>query len=67
MMRLAQTKTRHPEVAAQRPSKGDDTDLGFTRDRQFKLRKSATADLRGRASFEARKRAHLRMTVIVRS
>src|SRR5215207_1547499 len=29
---------------------GAPTDLGFTRDRQFKLRKSATVDLRGRVS-----------------
>src|SRR5215216_7951858 len=44
---------RHPEARAKRASKGDGIDLGFTRDRQFKLRKSAAADLRGRASFEA--------------
>src|SRR5215216_439073 len=42
---------RHPEVAASwRPSKGDGpiTNLGYTRDRQVDMHKSATADLCGR-------------------
>jgi hypothetical protein len=32
---LTSLNHRHPEVAAQRPSKGDGPDLGFTRDRQI--------------------------------
>jgi 23S rRNA pseudouridine955/2504/2580 synthase len=51
---------RHPDARARtqsgRASKGDGTDLEFNRDRQSKSGKSAKADLRGRASFEARPR-----------
>jgi 23S rRNA pseudouridine955/2504/2580 synthase len=51
---------RHPEVRARkqsgRASKGDGADLESNRDRQSKSGKSAKADLRGRASFEARLR-----------
>jgi 23S rRNA pseudouridine955/2504/2580 synthase len=43
-----QPKHRHPEERAQRASKGDGIDLGFTRDRQRESSKSAKADLGGR-------------------
>src|SRR5206468_4205151 len=67
----AATHTRHPE-ARPRPlepgaSKGDGTDLGFTRDRHIKVPKSAIADLGGRSSFEGLTSfGHLRMTVVGR-
>jgi len=47
---------RHPEARAQRASKGDGIDLGFTRDRRLKVPKSAKADLGGRSSFAGRLR-----------
>jgi 4-diphosphocytidyl-2-C-methyl-D-erythritol kinase len=63
---LGAAARRHPEVRAERASKGDGIDVGFTRHRHVKLPKSAIADLGGRPSFEGLATlGHLRMTELI--